>query len=899
MAFSPTSTMPAYQIPAFDYNSLSSFYTTGAFMGNAKHADKLASGALKDILAIDPNAPIAPWQLTQVKEGEVIDRVFSGKPLIDLNDPLFDRDDVDDNFKNLFALYKGLSRIEELTQFAETRDGNALGELLQRQFDSYLKEIDTFLGTAKFSDIALVGGLKTDTLKSTITIPPATADNAYVGEVVATDTTTALSSLSAADELTIAVTVASVTTNVTVSLSSAASLSLDDIVTQINSDLVAAGFSSTFSTKYHADSKYGLQADFASGESLSLSHAAAAESKAVYVTGRAGAGEYADGFVVKLDDLGTADPTQEFYQNISSTYDGEFHMDTSHGVAVDSVGNVYSVGSTQGDMDGMINVDGSDVFLRKYDASGNLLFTRMLGSNQSAVGFKVTVDSSDNVIVAGQTGGALTQAAYDSGLDNFVSKFDSDGEELWTRQLGPAATDGALDVTVDASGNIYTSGFTYGAMTTSETYGGGSDAFVTKLNSSGVLQFHKQFDSTGDEKATAIAINSGGDILVAGMTDANGFLRKYNASDASLAHSTDLGAVGTDGDITGIAIDSNNDVYLSGYSTNAALSGTVTNAHAGGTDGFVLHIDDQAGSASINYVAYVGTTSSDKSFGVAVDTSDNSFYVTGSTEGTLSGEAKIADMDAYVAKFSSAGALAYTHQFGGGQNHQGFDIAFDSDGTNTLSKLGLPGGPIPVENSLNVGARTTVRADQVFYLSVNGAESKVTIEADDSFGFLAYKINKILGIQGLASLDQEVDNRTFQIAARDGAEIEIRSGPGNFNALPGLGFVETRLFGKFEEGDRVGELSADDMAFALGIISGLKVNTTDKATEALTIFSNAMREVKAAHKFLTVGPESEDDFAVQGQVSEYTRSRIAAYQGALTAMQNMNIQPLTSTSLRF
>jgi hypothetical protein len=433
-------------------------------------------------------------------------------------------------------------------------------------------------------------------------------------------------------------------------------------------------------------------------------------------------------------------------------------------------------------------------------------------------------------------------------------------------------------------------------MTTSETHGGGSDAFFTKYNSSGTRQFHKQFDGTANEKATAIAINSGGDILVAGMSDSTGFLRKYKASDASLTYNASLGAIGSDGDVTGIAIDSNDDVYISGYSSNNALASTRTTAHAGGTDGFVLQVDDQTNGASVNYVAYMGTASTDKGLSVAVDASDNSFYVSGSTAGTLSGEAKSADVDGFVAKFSNAGVLAYTHQFGGAQDHHASDIVFDSNGTNTLSKLGLPNGPIPVENSLNVGARTTVRADQTFYVSVNGSESKVTIESDDTFGFLAFKINKILGNQGLASLNGAVDKRTFQIEAREGAELAIRKGPGNFNALPGLGLIEARLFGKFEKGHRVGDLSADDKAFGLGLISGLKVTTIEKATESKTIISNAMRVVRSAHKYLTEGPEVEADFKPKGQASEYTLSRLAYYQGALRAVQSMNIQPLTTTS---
>jgi hypothetical protein len=229
--------------------------------------------------------------------------------------------------------------------------------------------------------------------------------------------------------------------------------------------------------------------------------------------------------------------------------------------------------------------------------------------------------------------------------------------------------------------------------------------------------------------------------------------------------------------------------------------------------------------------------------------------------------------------------------------HQGFDIAFDADGSNTLSKLGLPAGILPPEDSLTVGARTTVRAGQTFYVGVNDTQTKITVEQDDTFGYLAFKINMALGIQGRASLTDEVDQRVFQIEALNGAKVTISAGPDNFNALPALGLREMTLFGKFEEGDRVGELSADQKAFALGLIGAIDLSTVDKANEALTLAENAMREVKSAHSFIAKGPEDEDAFKPQGSASAYTLGRIAAYEGALTAIAAMNIQPLTSTSL--
>jgi trimeric autotransporter adhesin len=889
------SSTPKYTIPSLDYNSLAGFYTTGAFMGTAKHADKLASGALKDILSIDPRAPVAPWQLRQPKEGELVDRVFSGKDVIDKTDPLFDRDDIDDNFKNLFALYKGLAKLEEITEFATTAQGNILAPLLQRQYDRYLTEIKDFVNTAEFSGISVVPELKSDTLKSTIAIEPTTDANAYVGKSMATTRTDPVTGLTTADGMTISVTRDSVTTDVVVNFSDAASLSLNDIATQINTDLAAAGFATEFSSHRETDTKYGLQADFGSGETISLAHLPAAESSSVYVTGRSGSGDYADGFLMKVDDLSAADPNEVFYTNITSTYDDAFHGDSANDVAVDSKGNVFVVGTTAGDMEGQINVDGSDIFLHKYDASGSLIYSRMLGSNQSAGGFSVAVDSSDNVVIAGQTGGALTEAAYDSGTDNFISKFDSDGEELWTRQLGPLALDAALDITFDSSGNIYASGITEGRISSDQTYSGGTDAYISKLDTDGTLAFNKQFSGSGNETATGIAVNSSGDIFVAGMADADGYVRKYDST-GTLTYDQSLGTVGTDGDITGIALDSNGDPYISGYTASSTLAASVVNAHSGGTDGFVLSVDDTGASASVNFVTYVGTSDTDKNFGIAVDTTTNNVYVTGSTAGTLTGETQSASLDAHMTKFDSTGALQYTHQFGGGQNHQGFDISFDADGSNTLSKLGLAGGPIAPEDSLTIGARTTVRAAQTFFIGVNGTEKRITIEQDDTFGFLAYKINAALGIQGRASMTDDIDQRVFQIEALGGNEISITKGPGNFNALAGLGLSETRLFGKFEEGDRIGELSADDMAFALGLVGNINLGTVDAANEALTLAQNAMREVKNAHKFITEGPEDEDAFTTKGRASEYTLSRLAFYEGALTAMTSMQIQPLKSTS---
>ena len=176
----------------------------------------------------------------------------------------------------------------------------------------------------------------------------------------------------------------------------------------------------------------------------------------------------------------------------------------------------------------------------------------------------MAVDSSDNVVVAGQVSGPLTDIAFGGGYDAFVTKFDSKGQETFTRQLSPFASDGALSLAVDSSDNIVLAGFTNAAIDSSQTYGGSSDAFITKLDSAGTLVANRQFGDSGSETATEVAVNAAGDVFVVGTDDGNGFLRRYNASDSSLAYTFDLGVLGTDGGVTGVAVDSNGDLLISG-----------------------------------------------------------------------------------------------------------------------------------------------------------------------------------------------------------------------------------------------------------------------------------------------------------------------------------------------
>ena len=158
-------------------------------------------------------------------------------------------------------------------------------------------------------------------------------------------------------------------------------------------------------------------------------------------------------------------------------------------VATDASGNVYVAGDTYGGLDGNTLTGTQDSFVTKYNSSGVKLYTRQLGVvGQNTLGNSVATDARENVYMAGATAGGLDGNTLTGTNDFFVTKYDSSGVKQYTRQLGVAGKETyGLSVATDARGNVYVAGYTNGGLD-GNTLTGFSDFFVTKYNSSGVKQ---------------------------------------------------------------------------------------------------------------------------------------------------------------------------------------------------------------------------------------------------------------------------------------------------------------------------------------------------------------------------------------------------------------------------
>ena len=214
-----------------------------------------------------------------------------------------------------------------------------------------------------------------------------------------------------------------------------------------------------------------------------------------------------------------------------ATYDFAFRVgktstDNARGIVVDPTNNyIYVAGaysSTSVDFDpgaGTANlsaVGGTDIFLAKYDLSGNFVWVKSMGGTGNENPNDIDIDSSGNIYLTGAynnladfdpNAGILNLNPASAGAnDIFVAKYDSSGGVVWAKSMGGISNDIGIGVAVDGNGNVYTNGyfsgtadFDPGAGTANLTSAGGTDIFVSKLNSSGTFVFVKQFGGTLDD----------------------------------------------------------------------------------------------------------------------------------------------------------------------------------------------------------------------------------------------------------------------------------------------------------------------------------------------------------------------------------------------------------------
>ncbi|HEX5413845.1 MAG TPA: SBBP repeat-containing protein [Terriglobia bacterium] len=441
-----------------------------------------------------------------------------------------------------------------------------------------------------------------------------------------------------------------------------------------------------------------------------------------------------------------------------STYLGGTDYNYATGIAVDASGYTYVTGYTSsidfpisggvqgifsgGSCDTEVNTARCfDAFIAKINPQGTaLVYSTYLGGTGDDEAVRVAVDSSGQAYVAGFTnsldfptagplqgsngGGDCGTTVYPAACyDAFVAKLNASGSNLvYATYLGGTGDDFASSIAADSSGNAYVGGLTsasnfpisYGTQRIS--YGGGAfDGFVTKINPTGSsLVYSTYLGGSQEDHVNGIAIDSSGDVYLAGQTNSanfpvkggfeaqytatscgsalnntscfEGFVSELNPTGTALVYSSYLGGTaasyGTD-----IALDAAGAAYVTGWTTSGdfpVTQGAYDMAWGGTDEVFVAKI--APGGGAISYATYLGDIYPDQANAIAVDGSGNA-WVVGYTYG---GKFPVASplqaaggglYDAIVSEINPAGSdLLFSSYLGGAGNEAANDLALDSPG---------------------------------------------------------------------------------------------------------------------------------------------------------------------------------------------------------------------------
>jgi len=353
--------------------------------------------------------------------------------------------------------------------------------------------------------------------------------------------------------------------------------------------------------------------------------------------------------------------------------------DQSNGISVDRLGNVFISGETGGDLEG-VNASEGGAFISKYDADGNLAWTRVLGASIADVSTSVSADRQGNVFISGYTWGDLG-GDNAGGLDAFVSKFDTNGNLAWTNQLGTTSFDESSGVSADGLGNVFISGFTSGEL--GEVNTGSSDAFISKFDTDGNLVWTKQLGTPSFDASTSVSVDGLGNIFISGSTlgDFDGtnagsldaFISKFD-TDGVLVWTRQLGSSSTEIS-NAVSADKLGNVFISGY-TRSNLDGE----NAGNRDIFVSKFDTDG---NFVWTKQRGTSSWEESTGISADGQGNVF-ISGFTTGDLDG-ANAGISDAIVSKYDTDGNLVWSKQLGTDSLDQSNGVITDLQGNVFIS----------------------------------------------------------------------------------------------------------------------------------------------------------------------------------------------------------------------
>lgn len=387
----------------------------------------------------------------------------------------------------------------------------------------------------------------------------------------------------------------------------------------------------------------------------------------------------------------------------------------------------------------LTNSGGTDALIAKYNTNGGIQWAARISGLQDYTGISVESDSSGNVYAIGNyssnpatvfnaNGTSFGTLTNSGSSDTYIVKYNTSGTVQWTTRISGAGGEDGLTIYVDASGNVYASGYYDSSPVTFFNANGtsfgtrgnsGGDVFVVKYNTNGAVQWTTQMTSDGRDDGNDITVDSSGNVYVCGSftggttlrcfsadgvrfatlsrlgTD-TGFVVKYNSSGTGQWASRITTAASNSVYAKSIDVDSTGNVYVIGY-----YSGTVTFYNADGTAFGTTLANASAGffdvligkyntDGAVQWVARAASSSnaSKQGYGISTDSSGNVYivgYYAGGTFTFYNSNGNIftslghsAGSEVFVVKYNTGGTGQWAARMTGSSTDQGLNIDVDT-----------------------------------------------------------------------------------------------------------------------------------------------------------------------------------------------------------------------------
>lgn len=387
-------------------------------------------------------------------------------------------------------------------------------------------------------------------------------------------------------------------------------------------------------------------------------------------------------------------------------------------VVVDAQGNIYVVGSFEGEIDlgggALSSAGGSDLFIASFAPNRIHRWSRRYGAAGSDTAHSAALLPSGDIVVGGSVNGSpgFAGAWPDAGLRGFVMTLDAaSGTPTASTEIASSSTSRVLDVDVNVSGEIFAVGGFFEDLQTGgvRTSVGDEDVFVVKFDGALGPQWNWTYGELGKDLLRGLTVSPQGSVAVVGYVTnpdvVEGTTPGLNLYVAHLADGpaptvswANTYASSVDAKDKAHNVDSlaGGDVVLTGFFGADVNFGSGQLTSAGDSDVFVARLAKDTGAAV--WASSFGSSGADVAHAIAVDASDD-LIIAGRFNEQLSFGGPplevVGGKDAFVAKFQGAtGTHVWSHAYGGELEQSLLGVT--TDGRNSIYVAGQFTGTIDV-----------------------------------------------------------------------------------------------------------------------------------------------------------------------------------------------------------